>query len=89
MLLLLMELLFYVSGLCFLHACFSRVVFPNPTQANVVCVVYDVTDEDTINKVKTRQQASLNLLSHLPSSPESETFCLVTKSPCQLTTIES
>lgn len=25
--------------------------FPWPTQANVVCVVYDVTNEDTINKV--------------------------------------
>lgn len=24
-----------------------------PTQANVVCVVYDVTNEDTINKVFT------------------------------------
>uniref|UniRef100_A0A674MMS0 Mitochondrial Rho GTPase n=1 Tax=Takifugu rubripes TaxID=31033 RepID=A0A674MMS0_TAKRU len=25
-----------------------------PTQANVVCVVYDVTNEDTINKIRTR-----------------------------------
>lgn len=39
----------------FCRLCFSPVAFPNQTQANVVCVVYDVTDEDTINKVKNFQ----------------------------------
>lgn len=66
------ELLCYVSGLCF-----TTVLSPNQTQANVVCVVYDVTDEDTINKVKTRKQASVNVASQLPQGPESVTFCLV------------
>lgn len=42
----------------FCRLCFSPVAFPNQTQANVVCVVYDVTDEDTINKVKNFSKAS-------------------------------
>uniref|UniRef100_A0A8D0D1G3 Mitochondrial Rho GTPase n=1 Tax=Sander lucioperca TaxID=283035 RepID=A0A8D0D1G3_SANLU len=32
------------------HRCF----FPQLTQANVVCVVYDVTNDDTIDKIKTK-----------------------------------
>lgn len=32
-----------------------QLFFFQPTQANVVCVVYDVTNEDTIDKVVTCQ----------------------------------
>uniref|UniRef100_A0AAQ5ZH39 Mitochondrial Rho GTPase n=1 Tax=Amphiprion ocellaris TaxID=80972 RepID=A0AAQ5ZH39_AMPOC len=36
------------------HIVDYSVSFFQPTQANVVCVVYDVTNEDTIDKIKTK-----------------------------------